>query len=123
MDMLFPGTMEMHIKTTRAILEITTNRTLQTLPMTGPLLGWKPVLALLMRLLWAAALALPVFGARARAVFTSLHSFNGTDGANPRGGLVQGSDGNFYGTTYQGGITDHIWPALLYNGTVFKISH
>jgi len=48
--------------------------------------------------------------------YTSLYSFNGypTDGASPYAGLVQGSDGNFYGTTVQGG-TDLA-------GTIFEIS-
>ncbi len=46
--------------------------------------------------------------------FTSLHSFDGTDGAGPYGGLVQGSDGNFYGATYGGGANG--------DGTVFKIT-
>ena len=83
---------------------------------TGPVLGTKPVLALLMRLLWAAALALPAFRAQAGVVFTSLYSFTGAiDGASPRAGLVQGSDGNFYGTTYEGGTNGGY-------GTVFKIS-
>ena len=46
---------------------------------------------------------------------TTLHSFKGgDDGMEPRGGLVQGSDGCFYGTTDSGGINDH--------GTVFKIT-
>ena len=72
--------------------------------MTESVPGRKPVLALLMRLLWAAVLVLPAFGTEAGVVFTNLHSFTGTnDGANPYAGLVQGSDGNFYGTTYWGG--------------------
>jgi uncharacterized repeat protein (TIGR03803 family) len=45
---------------------------------------------------------------------TVLHSFNFTDGANPLGGLVQASDGNFYGTTQYGGIYGA--------GTVFRIT-
>jgi len=32
-------------------------------------------------------------------VFESLHFFQGSDGAAPWGGLIQGSDGDFYGTT------------------------
>jgi uncharacterized repeat protein (TIGR03803 family) len=46
---------------------------------------------------------------------TSLYSFTGTnDGANPKAALVQGSDGNFYGTTSLGGRSRA--------GTVFNIS-
>src|SRR5438270_13272494 len=44
---------------------------------------------------------------------TTLHSFNGGDGRSPEAALVQGSDGNFYGTTVLGGM--HL------KGTVFKI--
>jgi uncharacterized repeat protein (TIGR03803 family) len=45
-----------------------------------------------------------VFSVTASGVLTSLYSFtNGNDGANPYAGLVQGSDGNFYGTTANGG--------------------
>ena len=80
-----------------------------------PVLGRKPVLALFIRLLWAVVLVLPAFGAQAGVVFTNLYSFTGTnDGANPYAGLVQGSDGYFYGTTIGGG-TNNL-------GTVFKIS-
>jgi uncharacterized repeat protein (TIGR03803 family) len=49
---------------------------------------------------------------------TTLHSFcslpNCADGAQPTAGLVQGNDGNFYGTASLGGEEDE--------GTVFKIS-
>jgi uncharacterized repeat protein (TIGR03803 family) len=75
----------------------------------------QPGLALLMTLLLATALALPVAGAPAGVVFTSLYSFTGTnDGSSPYAGLVQGSDGNFYGTTFGGG-TNNL-------GTVFQIT-
>jgi uncharacterized repeat protein (TIGR03803 family) len=47
--------------------------------------------------------------------FTSLLSFDGTNGANPYAGLVQGTDGNFYGTTPSGGVHQSA-------GTVFKIT-
>jgi uncharacterized repeat protein (TIGR03803 family) len=51
--------------------------------------------------------------------YTNLYSFAGypTDGNEPYAGLVQGSDGNFYGTTYGGGTNYN-----NYDGTVFRIS-
>lgn len=46
---------------------------------------------------------------------TALYGFtDGSDGAYPYAGLVQGSHGNFYGTTLQGGAD--------YYGTVFKLA-
>jgi len=45
--------------------------------------------------------------------FTTLLSFDRTDGDQPAG-LVQTTDGNFYGTTYGGGASDY--------GTVFSLS-
>ena len=45
--------------------------------------------------------------------FTTLHSFSGSDGARPSAGLIQGTDGNFYGTTYQGAASGY--------GAIFKI--
>jgi uncharacterized repeat protein (TIGR03803 family) len=82
--------------------------------MTKRVSGTKPVLVLLTRLLWAAALALPVLGAQAAVVLTTLYSFTGGNDGGGVNGLVQGSDGNFYGTTCYGGTND--------GGTVFKIS-
>ena len=35
--------------------------------------------------------------------FTTLDSFNGTDGNGPVATLIRGVDGNFYGTTSSGG--------------------
>jgi uncharacterized repeat protein (TIGR03803 family) len=47
--------------------------------------------------------------------YTVLHNFNtSTDGGTPYGGLVQATDGNFYGTTTTGGS--------LGGGTIFKIT-
>jgi uncharacterized repeat protein (TIGR03803 family) len=45
---------------------------------------------------------------------TVLHSFRGADGCLPYAGLVQGTDGNFYGTTWGCGGADA--------GTVFSLS-
>ena len=45
---------------------------------------------------------------------TVLHSFDGTNGGGPRGGLTLGTDGNLYGTTCQGGSFN--------DGTVFRIA-
>ncbi|MFY9742194.1 MAG: choice-of-anchor tandem repeat GloVer-containing protein [Candidatus Sulfotelmatobacter sp.] len=49
---------------------------------------------------------------------TTLYSFcsqtNCTDGADPVAELIQGTDGNFYGTTYEGGTNGY--------GTVFRIT-
>ena len=55
-----------------------------------------------------------VFTVATNGNLTGLYSFGGTnDGANPIAGLVQGSDGNFYGTTELGG-TNNL-------GTVFRL--
>jgi hypothetical protein len=60
------------------------------LELTEPVSGRKPVLALLIPLLWVAALLLPVVNARAGVVFTTLYSFTaGNDGRNPYAELVQ----------------------------------
>ena len=56
-----------------------------------------------------------VYQFSAAGVVRVLHGFNDTpDGNVPNGGLVLGSDGNFYGTTEYGG-TSHL-------GTAYRIS-
>ena len=50
--------------------------------------------------------------------FKSLHNFNNTDAALPWATMVQGNDGNFYGTTQNGGNT----ACNLGCGTIFEIS-
>ncbi len=56
-----------------------------------------------------------VFKITTNGVLTGLYSFTGgNDGSRPFAGLVQGNDGNLYGTTYAGGANG--------SGTVFKIN-
>jgi len=59
-----------------------------------------------------------VFQMTPSGTLTTLYSFcrqsKCIDGENPYAGLIQGTDGNFYGTTYNGGVYG--------SGTVFKIS-
>ena len=58
--------------------------------------------------------------------FTTIHAFDFTAGYNPNAPLIQGSDGNFYGTTTLGGKT--VTPTCVATfssatcGTVFKIT-
>ena len=61
-----------------------------------------------------------VFQVAANGTLTTLYSFtNGMDGANP-GLLTLGNDGNFYGTTCYGGITNSTYPRGL--GTAFQVT-
>jgi uncharacterized repeat protein (TIGR03803 family) len=56
-----------------------------------------------------------VFTMTPAGTVTVLHAFaRGTDGANPSSALILASDGNFYGTVYQGGISGF--------GAVFKMT-
>jgi uncharacterized repeat protein (TIGR03803 family) len=60
-----------------------------------------------------------VFKITTSGALTTLYSFGSkagnADGSGPFGALVQGNDGNLYGTTYSGGNSTN-------DGTVFKIS-
>lgn len=61
---------------------------------------------------------LPVSGYGA-VNFTTLVSFNGTNGAVPEATMIQGEDGFLYGTTIGGGTNDFVNGGY---GTVFRIS-
>jgi uncharacterized repeat protein (TIGR03803 family) len=63
-----------------------------------------------------------VFKITPSGTLTTLHSFDYTDRANPYAGLVQGTDGNFYGTTVQGGANETCDGGRVTCGTVFKIT-
>jgi uncharacterized repeat protein (TIGR03803 family) len=65
-------------------------------------------------LLYAAtAMALPA------QTYTTLASFDGTDGTNPSVALIQATNGDLYGTTYGGGANPCPSPGC---GTIFKIT-
>lgn len=55
-----------------------------------------------------------VFKITPDGTLTTLYAFDFTHGSQPQSGLLQGNDGNFYGTTYSGGAHGV--------GTVFKIT-
>jgi uncharacterized repeat protein (TIGR03803 family) len=46
-----------------------------------------------------------VFTITTNGKFTVIHQFNDMDGADPFGGLILGTDGNFYGQTDPGGAS------------------
>jgi uncharacterized repeat protein (TIGR03803 family) len=60
-----------------------------------------------------------VFEITPGGTLTTLHSFGGTDGFGPEAGLVQATDGKFYGTTFQGGANHNCNGGC---GTVFSLS-
>ena len=56
-----------------------------------------------------------IFKLTPAGVYTVLrHLVNSTDGSNPEGNLVRGSDGNFYGMTYTNGRIFKITPAGVF---------
>lgn len=61
-----------------------------------------------------------VFRVTPAGVETVLHAFAGgtTDGANPYTGVIQGTDGNFYGTTSSGGDSSCVGGC----GTVYRLT-
>ena len=63
-----------------------------------------------------------VFKITPDGTLTILHNFGGVDGGNPEGALVQGTDGNFYGTTQRGGGNYGCTDYGVGCGTVFKIT-
>jgi uncharacterized repeat protein (TIGR03803 family) len=71
--------------------------------------AWKEAYAVFV--LYATAIALPA------QTFTTLVSFNNTDGSAPYAGLIQATNGDLYGTTENGGASPG-----GFGGTVFKIT-
>jgi uncharacterized repeat protein (TIGR03803 family) len=71
-------------------------------------LNWRSRAYALVLLCATTAIPLPA------QTFTTLHSFDTTDGDDPQGALVQATNGKLYGTTYGGGASG--------GGTVFKIT-
>jgi uncharacterized repeat protein (TIGR03803 family) len=53
-----------------------------------------------------------IFKITPQGKLTTLYTFGGADGSDPEGALVEGNDGNFYGTTFSGGVY----------GTIFVIT-
>jgi uncharacterized repeat protein (TIGR03803 family) len=49
--------------------------------------------------------------------YTVLENFNGTNGSNPLGNLMQASDGNLYGMTYEGGA-NNVGVIFSYNPSI-----
>lgn len=55
-----------------------------------------------------------IFKLTTNGVLTTLYALNFTDGSYPAAGVIQGSDGNLYGTTRDGGSSG--------NGTIFRVA-
>jgi uncharacterized repeat protein (TIGR03803 family) len=59
-------------------------------------------------------------GGKLTPIYNFCSKMNCTDGSSPVAGLVLGTDGNFYGTTFAGGDKSCDYPAGC--GTIFKIT-
>jgi uncharacterized repeat protein (TIGR03803 family) len=57
-----------------------------------------------------------IFKMTTGGTLSTLHNFNGTDGANPYGNLILATDGNFYGTTGFGGTNG------MNAGSIFQLT-
>src|ERR1035441_4762895 len=81
-------------------------------------LNWGKMVYAVFVLCAATAVVLPA------RTFTTLHSFDGTDGGQPRAGLVQATNGDLYGTTGSGGVNNNAECSYFGTGcgTVFKIT-
>jgi hypothetical protein len=75
------------------------------------LVVWKKTSAVFML---CAAMAI----AASAQTFTTVQAFDAANGANPSDALIQGTDGNFYGTTSRGGFGSC---QQLGCGTVFQV--
>jgi uncharacterized repeat protein (TIGR03803 family) len=62
-----------------------------------------------------------VFKLTAQGVLTTLHAFDGTDGSDAAGGLLQATDGKLYGTTVYGGQLSCKLDSRIGCGTVYSL--
>jgi uncharacterized repeat protein (TIGR03803 family) len=72
-------------------------------------------------IIWLFCVATVIASPAQSVFFTTLASFNGTDGSEAESGLLQASDGNFYGTTYYGGANSASF-CTQGCGTIFKLT-
>ena len=72
------------------------------------------VLTVLKAVCSLASFCVLVVAAAPSQTFQTLATFNGANGSNPTGALIEGPDGNFYGTTLDGGTVG--------SGTVFEMT-
>jgi uncharacterized repeat protein (TIGR03803 family) len=70
----------------------------------------------------AALLSLAVCRSAAPQTFKTVVNFDGTNGGNPAGSLIQGRDGKLYGTAFDGGSNTNNICLVGGCGTVFRIS-